>query len=532
MNGYLIALLAIALWIAMVYVLNKKKVLERHSMSPYGPFIMWKTRRGKELIDRIAARKRFWEFYGRLSLWVCAGAMALITILLLWEATIVSQIASPPSPELILGIPGLNPVIPLWYGILGLVVAIIVHELAHGILTRVGGMKIQSLGMLFLIFPMGAFVEPDDDAMKTTTRSKRAKVFAVGPATNILVALLVLAIFSGVMMSSLEADHEGALVVGVVTDSPASMAGISSSFLIVSVDGTPVTSADDLADRVAPEPGGNVSLDYYFKGQLATAEVVDGVVVAYVTDGYAGSDYGLETGMVLTKVNGTPVGNLDQLTAAMGETRAGQNVSLEVFSYDSALDRFTVDHDVTYIVLSDKYEFYQQYYPDENDPAYMDVGSFGSGFLVLGVYSSDVSYYSDVLAHPFKGDNDLGDFSKSWLRLIALPFLDMAPVRSPVTDLYSPSGALSWMPDSVFWVLGNSLYWIFWLNLMVGLTNVLPAVPLDGGYLFRDGIDYLIGRLRPGKTKEQREKVVGNVSLFLALFVLALIVWQLVGPAF
>ncbi len=191
-----------------------------------------------------------------------------------------------------------------------------------------------------------------------------------------------------------------------------------------------------------------------------------------------------------------------------------------------------MDHDVTYIVLSDKYEFYQQYYPDENDLAYMDVGSFGSGFLVLGVYSSDVSYYSDVLAHPFKGDNDLGDFSKSWLRLIALPFLDMAPVRSPVTDLYSPSGALSWMPDSVFWVLGNSLYWIFWLNLMVGLTNVLPAVPLDGGYLFRDGIDYLIGRLRPGKTKEQREKVVGNVSLFLALFVLALIVWQLVGPAF
>ncbi len=325
MNGYLIALLAIALWIAMVYILNKKKVLERHSMSPYGPFIMWKTRRGKELIDRIAARKRFWEFYGQLSLWVCAGAMALITILLLWEATIVSQIASPPSPELILGIPGLNPVIPLWYGILGLVVAIIVHELAHGILTRVGGMKIQSLGMLFLIFPMGAFVEPDDDAMKTTTRSKRAKVFAVGPATNILVALLVLAIFSGVMMSSLEADHEGALVVGVVTDSPASMAGISSSFLIVSVDGTPVTSADDLADRVAPEPGGNVSLDYYYKGQLTTAEVIDGVVVAYVTDGYAGSDYGLETGMVLTKVNGTPVGNLDQLTAAMGETRAGQN---------------------------------------------------------------------------------------------------------------------------------------------------------------------------------------------------------------
>jgi membrane-associated protease RseP (regulator of RpoE activity) len=67
---------------------------------------------------------------------------------------------------------------------------------------------------------------------------------------------------------------------------------------------------------------------------------------------------------------------------------------------------------------------------------------------------------------------------------------------------------------------------------MVGLTNVLPAVPLDGGYIFRDGMDYLVSKLRKGYSKAKREEVVGSVTLVLALLVLALIVWQIVGPAF
>jgi membrane-associated protease RseP (regulator of RpoE activity) len=91
---------------------------------------------------------------------------------------------------------------------------------------------------------------------------------------------------------------------------------------------------------------------------------------------------------------------------------------------------------------------------------------------------------------------------------------------------------MDWMPDSAFWLVTNSLYWIFWLNLMVGLTNVLPAVPLDGGYIFRDGLDYLISRVKKGYGKEQREKMVGSVTMILALFVLTLILWQIVGPMF
>ncbi len=532
MNGYLIALVVFVSWIVGLYLLHRTKRLERHGMSMYGPFLMWKTKRGRDFIEKVASKKRIWNIYGKLSLWICAGAMFLIMLLLVWEATIVSQIDVAPSPELILGIPGLNPVIPLWYGILGLAVAIIVHELAHGVMSRMASIKVNSLGLLFLVFPMGAFVEPDEEEAKRTSRSKRAKLYAAGPASNIITAMVVLALFTG-MLSTLEPVHDGALAVGVVEESPANLAGIEPSSVIVSVGGDAITSADDVSDRDAPEPGAIVSVQYYYGGELRTTDgVVDGVVVAFVTDGYAGDACGLEPGMVLIALNGTEIGSIDDLTLALNSTSADQNVSISVMSYDEVNESFVVDPDITHIVLSDRYEFYGEYYPDDNEDWHMGRGSIGAGFLSLGLYAYDSDYYSNVLAHPFAGDSDLTDFSHSWLRLIALPFLDLAPVRAPITDMYTTGGALEWMPESAFWIVANSMYWIFWLNLMVGLTNVLPAVPLDGGYIFRDGADYLFSRLLPKSTKEQREKAVGNLILVLSLFVLTLIVWQLVGPRF
>ncbi|MCU0859688.1 MAG: site-2 protease family protein [Thermoplasmata archaeon] len=532
MNGYLVALVVFVSWIVGLYLLHRAKWLERHGMNMYGPFLMWKTQRGKELIERAAARTRIWNLYGKVSLWVCAAAMFLIMLLLLWEATIVSKVAEPPSPELILGLPGINPVIPLWYGILGLAVAIIVHELAHGVMSRMAGVKVNSLGLLFLVFPMGAFVEPDEEETKRASRSKRAKIFAAGPASNMILAMVVLGMFTG-MLSTLEPVHEGALAVGVVEDSPANMAGLEPRSVVVSVGGMAIASVDDLEEREAPDPGALVSLQYYYGGELRTLDdVVDGVVVAFVTDGYAGDEYGLEPGMVLVELNGTAIGSVDSLSSALASTSAGQDVSIVVMSYDEGNGTFEVDPSVTHMVLSDRYEFYEEYYPGDNEDSNMGKGSIGAGFLALGLYAYDADYYSNALAHPFADDSGMSDFSRSWLRLIALPFLDLAPVRSPITDIYTTGGALDWMPESAFWVVANSLYWIFWLNLMVGLTNVLPAVPLDGGYIFRDGADYLFSKLLPKSTKEQREKAVGNLILFLSLFVLALIVWQLIGPRF
>lgn len=532
MNGYLIALIIFLAWLAAVYALNRAKWFERHDMGLMGPLVMWRTRKGREIIERIASRKRLWHVYGMISLWICAASMFIIMFLLLWVATIVPQMENPPAPELILGIPGVNPIIPVGYGILGLLIAILVHEVAHGIMTRLGEMKIQSLGLVFLVFPVGAFVEPDEKALQAATRRKRSKVFAAGPASNIILAMLMLALFSGMMMSSVEPTRDGALALGIVQDSPLDKAGVEPSSLIVSVGGAHIRNADDFDARSSSAPGSNVTVQYYYEGQVESVEVVDGIVIAYVVEDYAAALSGMKTGMVLVSVNDTPLRNLSALTDAMALISAGQTVNVTVMSYSKTLDRFVVYTSVTSVTLSDKWKYYDEYNRDENDPSYHGKAYLGGGFLDLGVRAEDASYYADILANPFEGDRTIDDFSRSWLRLIALPFLDLAPIRSPVTDLYAPSGSMDWMPDSVFWLLTNSLYWIFWLNLMIGLTNVLPAVPLDGGYIFRDGIGYVLDRTRKDYTKEQKDKVIGSISLAFALLVLFLIVWQIVGPAF
>ena len=531
MNGYVIALVVFLAWIAFVYVLHKSKWLEKHNMSLMGPAIMWRTNKGREFVYKVASKERVWNIYGMMALWICAGAMLAIMALLLWEATLVKRITTPPSPELILGIPGINPIIPVGYGILALVVAIAVHELSHGIMTRLGKMKVVSMGLLFLVFPIGAFVEPDEKQLKETTRRNRSRVFAAGPATNIIVALLFLGLFSSVMMSSLEPVRDGVLSEGVVDGSPAELAGIKPNSVVVSVGGVLIHDTGDFQARSSPDPGSLVTVDFYYKDQLNSVEFVDGVVVTFVAEDFAAHTSGMRAGMVLVSLNDIPILNRSVLDDTMATLVADQTVDLTVMSYDQSSEQFVVNASISTITMSDKWDYYDKYNPGKNKDSFKGVAFMGGGFLDLGLDASNVTLYSGVLSHPFAHMSDPDDFTRSWLRLITLPFLDLAPMRSPVTDLYEPSGSLAWMPDSLFWILTNSFYWIFWINLMVGLTNVLPMVPLDGGYIFRDGFDYLLSRAAKGLSKEKREAWTGNLTTILALFVFALILWQIIGPS-
>jgi len=57
------------------------------------------------------------------------------------------------------------------------------------------------------------------------------------------------------------------------------------------------------------------------------------------------------------------------------------------------------------------------------------------------------------------------------------------------------------------------------------LFNVLPMIPLDGGFLFNDALHSLVKRVKKGISEQQREKIVKNISLTLSLSVLLLIIF-------
>ena len=99
-----------------------------------------------------------------------------------------------PAPQTALGIPGINPIIPLGYGLLALIVGIVLHELLHGVVARSQNIGVKSLGILWLVVPVGAFVEQDDEQMMKAPRRHRDRVAAAGVLANF--ALTTLFFFS------------------------------------------------------------------------------------------------------------------------------------------------------------------------------------------------------------------------------------------------------------------------------------------------------------------------------------------------
>lgn len=528
----LLILLAIITFVFVVRLADRKGWIKKYGMKAYGPFLMWSTQRGKTTVDRLARPRRFWLAYAAVAKTICAAVMFLMMALLLWEATIVDQIPAENAPglEMMLGIPGINPIIPVWYGILGLLVAIVIHEMAHGILTRVGSMDIRSMGLIFLIVPMGAFVEPDEQALMKADKRRRMNVYAVGPATNIIVALVCALIFSSAMMGSVEPVRDNPIIVSVAEGGPADRAGLGFGAQIVEMDGLPINSFDDFNSFPGPDPGEKVNVSYYLNGELRTAEVVAGVMLTSVSPGYPADKAGLRRGMILQSLNDTVIRNDADLKGALRQTQGDQTVNVTALVYDVAADRYVIEPSVRTVELISRLSYYLNIDPGIVNEDFEDYGFMGINSAYIGAGINSPRVILDRLATPYKGVDDLNSLVTSSLRYIALPFYGLSPLTGTITDLFEPTGAWASIPDGAFWIMVNCAYWIFWINLMVGLTNVLPAVPLDGGYLFRDGLDALVRRFNRNASEEQRMRTVGAITYALALFVLFLIMWQLIGP--
>jgi membrane-associated protease RseP (regulator of RpoE activity) len=530
LTPYLIALIVILGWTALIYGLKRKGALKKVGLSNWGPFLMWKTEKGKALIDKLAKPRRFWLVFAAFSKVLCLLVMIFIMGLLIWEATLVSSIPaeSAPTPEMIIGIPGINPLIPIWYGILGLIVAIVFHEFAHGILTRVGDLKLKTLGLIFFIFPMGAFVEPDEDELSKTTKRKRMNVFAVGASMNIIVAVFCAFLFSTVFLSSVVPVRDGPVVVTVAGDSPASYGGLEFGSQIVEIGGIVVVDPDDLNDIDAPYPGDLVSVKYFFKSQEFNGQFYSGVAITSSSKGLPAADVGIETGMILRSINDTVLYNPDDFTEAMSRTHPQQTVNITAMSWNDTTQSYLPVASIHQVTLTSKNDYLRGIGVDPGDEP--DMGFLGVNSAYLGVGTTTPEGLLTVLRNPIEGATSAGDVFTGFIIYIALPFRGLAPVQSPITELFDVTGALGALPVDLFWILANSFYWIFWINLMVGMTNVLPAVPLDGGYLFRDGIDSIVRRLKKSASQEDIDRYVGSITLALAMVVLFLIIWQLIGP--
>jgi membrane-associated protease RseP (regulator of RpoE activity) len=449
--------------------------------------------------------------------------------LLIWEMTLSFSIPAEqaPTPQMLLLLPGINPLIPLSsipYLIVGVIIAIIVHEFSHGILAMVGNIKIKALGILYMIIPLGAFVEPDEKQMEKIKKKKRMRIFAMGPSSNLVLAFICALIFSLGFMASLSPHHEGTLAVGIIENSPPDVLDIEPWTLITSINEQTIQDVSDFDEVAASlQPTKNYTFTFYHDNNFQTTTIMGGMVIAVVAEGYPADNTGIRVGDIIKTINGTLVKNEKEFNNIMNSTRAGKPIYIEGARYQWETEGYTFYNKT--VTLGNKYEYYERYFPDKNKEEYKNVGFLGINILPMGILVSSPDALIDNLIHPTSS-------LRGFFTYITLPFQGLSPFPDEMSNLYKITGPLSKLPKTLFWGLGDSIYWIFWLNFALGTFNALPAIPLDGGYLLKDGLGILLKKINKNIKKEQEEKIAGKITFFISLMVLALILSLIIIPRF
>jgi membrane-associated protease RseP (regulator of RpoE activity) len=235
--------------------------------------------------------------------------------------------------------------------------------------------------------------------------------------------------------------------------------------------------------------------------------IYEGVGITGVGNQTAAEIAGIEPGMIMISFNNTNISTQAQFSEAISLTSANQTVDIELYDPQTG----------TIITLP----------ANLTDKSLATENAEDSSKGYLGINSMTLS---DSYFHPIGESKTISDVTKSLSIYMTLPLQGLSPLDGNKAEFYEVSGFWSFMPINLFWILTNICYWIFWLNLMVGLSNALPAIPLDGGYIFKDWLDSILEKMSAFADTAKRTKTVDYVAFIVALTILFMILWQVIGP--
>lgn len=210
-------------------------------------------------------------------------------------------------------------------------------------------------------------------------------------------------------------------------------------------------------------------------------------VIQGIYQNYSADLAGVPSDSLVTTVNGIPVSTRDQVSTILNSTKPGDQVTLGIEK----------DGVVTPYILT------LTAWPTE----YNRTGGF------MGVYY----FQPEVLtSDPLSLLSPLG-----LLHLLVTPFdtsasgqyFKILAFESPLTDSYQ-------VPFNQYWGLIHLLFWCGWININVGIFNAIPMVPLDGGYILKEGVERTFEKKGWGKYAPH---VVASVSYVLFVMLISLI---------
>jgi len=136
------------------------------------------------------------------------------------------------------------------YFIVAILIAAAFHELFHGVAARVSDIELKSTGLAVFLLFFGAFVEPEEEQIKKTDNRTKMRVAAAGAMANILLSVLIFAlflppIFSATLSIGYNTEPSGALIMEVVPEEPADLNRIKPNWVIIGINDTQISSYPD-----------------------------------------------------------------------------------------------------------------------------------------------------------------------------------------------------------------------------------------------------------------------------------------------
>lgn len=171
-------------------------------------------------------------------------------------------------PQVYVLLPGINPYLPVLYGWMAIVAAMLVHEGAHGVIARSLGFKVKSSGLLFLLaIPVGAFVDVDEEEIAKAKAKDSVRVLAAGYGANIAVAIVcILGVL--IITSGLTPVIDGVYIFEVMEGMPAKDAGLLVGDVITSVDDISVTEIENFTAVLEDKNPGDILQVTVARGEM------------------------------------------------------------------------------------------------------------------------------------------------------------------------------------------------------------------------------------------------------------------------
>jgi len=462
-------------WYILIRTWERNGTLDRwNATRALGIVLMVRTQRGQRLLDRLAKPRKFWRAYGEVSLWVCS--LAMLAVALVVVLAFITSLVNPPTAT---------------------------PPSASELVAVPGLNPVIPLGWGAMAFVVSLVIHEFGHGLLARGHGMRVRSFGLlqlGP--------LPLGAFAEPQAEELmRAPRRERLRMFAAGPATNLFAAFVMLLLLGGVAGQ-VTAKEDYLH-------------------------VQGIIV-----GEGAERAGMEPWDTLVSIDGKPIQSSEDFRTVLDGYAAHDTVDLVVLRQDGQRETLTA-------TFGDKHAYYKALGWEDEVLGNLDI-SPGDPFLGVEGLSEGTAGI-DRLAGPFSPRWD-GSFLQRVLMLpihilniLIVPFELNGVAIHPFEEALltagdGPVSAVLGTEGLLF--MANLFFWLMWVNILLGFTNLIPMVPFDGGHMLRDMLhSFLSGVKRIGRKLKLWDlhpmwvdHLSSKASSYSSLVLLVMLVFTMVVP--